>query len=264
MRPRQSTQRCSPPAIGRMEHSPASGGPLRPSSSASALSSASSSCPMKAAASSCEISTWAPWPVRLASSTAAIAVTKPNVAALGSEATNVGEPRKLPSRGSVTLASKPDIADKTRPYARIWPSLELAPKPASESRTIAGLARAKSSKLKPNLSRVPAVKFSRTRSDFAASSSSASRCGGSLRSSVTPILLRFRPWNDCDISRRTCSGYFPTRRSTPRVRYISKRLYHSTLMTSAPRSASNCPSSGPDQTQHSSITRTPLRGKALI
>src|SRR6266511_2757917 len=102
---------------------------------------------------------------------------------------------------------------------------------------------------RPRRASVPGRKFSIKTSERSISCSSTASSSARLRSSEIPTLLRFT------------SRKYVLAPSTngPNVRASSPRG-GSTLITSAPRSASNMPQNGPARTLPSSSTRTPTKG----
>src|SRR5262245_4836727 len=103
---------------------------------------------------------------------------------------------------------------------------------------------------------VPVRKFSTTPSAFLTSVFTISAPSGALRSSVMPRLLRLK-------SRYAAPS--PSRYGG-QVRDSSPLPVSSTLMTSAPRSASSAPHHGPAMTRERSSTRIPsrARGKGVM
>ena len=106
-----------------------------------------------------------------------------------------------------------------------------------------------------NLSRAPGRKFSITTSVRATSRSRISRARASCRSSVRLRLFRFTVACMNETGAVGPGSIGGTRRA-------SSPLGCSTLMTSAPRSASTQPAIGPAQVVVSSTTRTSASGPA--
>src|SRR5918912_3030787 len=115
-----------------------------------------------------------------------------------------------------------------------------------------GLASLKSSYPRPHRSRVPGLKFSTTTS-APEMRRRARSCPSSFRKfRVTDFLLRAMMGHQ-----RVC----PSLRCLPQTRMGSPLPGGSTLITSAPKSASSWPQNGPASKLPISTTRTPSRGR---